>query len=350
MGHSDVVDCAGVNASGSGSKHPLGHVAAAAVISVARIVSRLTTRGVHIAWFDAWNSALDQALEALPAIPGCDRDLYRKLTQPTSVQKCHALATQNGRPIALISLRRRQTFWEPVTYQTLPGVIAPARSQEALSQALRALGAEVRIEAGLNKSVADLNPRSHWIQNSYRVDLRDDYEARWTRNHRSSVRRARNRCDAFMTQRIDGAGDLEWCVDQWQRTWENDAAAETVAAEDRKRFWPAFVQRQNTGDLLQFRTVQLLDGDRRTAGQVLMCSGDRVVLQCAARDPAYDEYSVGKRVLDSVIAWAAAAGFHYFDLGSGGDYKQNWGEPVAGRYGAIFRPRAIGALYRLGLL
>ncbi|MBZ9973831.1 MULTISPECIES: GNAT family N-acetyltransferase [unclassified Mesorhizobium] len=350
MSRSDATDTARANPAGSGLKRAMAHVAAPAVIATARIVTRFTTRGVHIAWFDAWNSTLDQALGFLPAIPGCDRDLYRELTRPTSARKRHALATENGHPTALISLRRRRRYWEPVAYQSLSGVIAPASSPAALARALHALGVEVRVEAGLDKSVVELNPRSYWSPDNYSVNLRGDYEARWSRNHRKNVRRARQRCDEFMRLRIDDETDLEWCCAQWGRMWEGNDAEETVAAEDRLRFWRAFMKRQTAGSPIQFHTLHLLDGDRRTAGVVLMCQDGVVLGQCIVRDPEYDRFWVGVRIMEASIEWAARVGHRQFDLGSGQDYKQSWGEPVAGRYGAIFRPRAVSALYRLGLL
>ncbi len=350
MSHSDAIHAAGVDTASSGFERVLGHVAAPAVISGARIVTRLTTRGVHVAWFDTWNCTLDQALDDLPAIPGCDRDLYRELTQPTSIRKRHALATENGRPTALISLRRRHRYWEPVAYQSLSGVIAPAASQAALGRALHALGVEVRIEAGLDKSVIELNPRSHWSPDNYRIDLQGDYEARWSRNHRSNVRRACKRCDDFMRLRIDDLGDLEWCCAQWSRMWGDTDAEEIVAAEDRLRFWRAFIRRQSADSPIQFHTLHLLDGDRHTAGFVLMCKDGIALGQCIVRDPDYDRFWVGVRMMEAAIQWAASAGHRHFDLGSGQGYKQSWGEPVDGRYGAIFRPRAVSALYRFGLL
>lgn len=350
MNHSDAMDSAGAKAAGSDFKRALGHLAAPAVISAARIVTPLTSRGVKIAWFDVWNSTLDQVLDDLPAIPGCDRDLYRELTQPTSVQKRHALATESGRPTALISLRRRRRYWEPVAYQSLSGVIAPTSSPAALGRALHALGVEVRVEAGLDKSVVDLKPRSYWSPDNYRVDLQGDYEALWSRNHRKNVRKARQRCDEFMRLRVDDVGDLEWCCTQWSRVWESNDAEETVAAEDRLRFWRAFMKRQTADSPIQFHTLHLLDGGRRAAGTVLMCQDGAVLGQCIVRDPEYDGFWVGVRIMQASIEWAASAAYRQFDLGSGQDYKQSWGQPVAGRYGAIFRPLAVSALYRFGLL
>jgi len=350
MSHSDATKSAEAPAAGSGFRRALGQIAAPAVISAARIATRLTTRDVHIAWFDDWNATLDQALDALPAIPGCDRDVYRELTLPTSVRKRHALATQNGQPTALISLRHRRQYWEPVTYQAFPGVIAPASSPAALGRALNALGVEVRVEGGLKADVADLYPRTLWSQERRQVDLQSDYEALWTSKHRNNVRRARKRCDEFMRLRVDDESDLEWCCAQWSRMWESNDADETVAAEDRLRFWRAFMKRQTADSPIQFHTLSLLDGDRCAAGNVLLCQDGVVLGQCITRNPEYDHCAVGVRSMDSAIQWSASQGLRWFDLGGGNAYKRLWGEALSLGYGVIFRPKAVSALYRFGLL
>lgn len=327
----------------------IANLAAPAVISASRIATSLTSGATKVAWFDTWTPTLDQALDTLPAIPGCEHEVYRELTQPSDVVKRHALVTEHGQPTAVISLRGRRRYWEPVTYQALPGVMAPATSPAALARALRALGVEVRIEAGMNADVQDLKPRALYSYDARQVELQTDYEALWTSKHRNNVRRARKRCDEFMSLRIDGEGDLEWCVEQWRRMWEGDEDEEIVAANDRLRFWRAFMRRQTADSLIQFHTVHLLDGERRTAGHVLMCKEGLVLGQCITRDPEYDHCAAGVRSMDSAIAWAAGAGHRLFDLGGGSDYKRLWGEALGKRYGAIFRPKAISALYRLGL-
>lgn len=324
-------------------------LAAPAVISASRIATSLTSGPTKTAWFDTWTPTLDQALDALPAIPGCAHDVYRELTQPSEAVKRHALVTEHGQPTAVISLRSRRRYWEPVAYQALPGVIAPAASPAALGRALRALGIEVRIEAGMDADVQDLNPTTSYAYDARQVELQTDYEALWTSKHRNNVRRARKRCDEFMQLRIDGEGDLEWCVHQWRSMWEGDEEEEIVAAGDRLRFWQAFMRGQTADSLIQFHTVHLLDGERRTAGHVLMCKDGVVRGQCITRDPEYDHCAAGVRSMDSAIAWAAGAGHRLFDLGGGSDYKRLWGEALGKRYGAIFRPKAVSALYRLGL-
>lgn len=304
-----------------------------------------------IQWFETWTPELDQALESLPEVSGCDRGQYRLLTQPGEFPKRHALAWENGAPSALISLRRRTTFWEPVTYQALPGVVAPATSPAALGRALAALGVEVRVSAGMTEDARQLNPS---VLNEYEIceiDLRSDYEAYWNLHkgwQRRAVQRARKKC-AGMETRIDDADDLRWIVAQWQEMWRDDPTREVVAAPDRLRFWQMILGAAAGMNRIGVHAVQLLEGSRRVAGMVLVRSGDKLLFQCTSRDPAYDEVGVGTRVMDASIEWAASTGATTFFLGGGSSlgHKQKWAPKNGVRYEAIFRPKVFEYLHRI---
>jgi hypothetical protein len=306
---------------------------------------------VSIKWFDAWTPDLDKALEHLPEVPGCNRDQYRLLTQPGEFPKRHALAFENGAPSALISLRRRTTFWEPVTYQALPGVVAPALNPAALGAALAALNIEVRVSAGLTAEARHLNPS---VLNEYEtceIDLTSDYEAYWGLHkgwQRRAVMRARKKC-AGMQTRLDDPDDLRWIVAQWGETWRNDPAREVVASPDRLRFWSKILGVAGRANRISVHAVQLLEGARRVAGMVLIRSGDSVLFQCTSRDPAYDEASAGTRVMDASIDWAKGSGAAVFFLGGGSSlgHKQKWAPKNGVRYEAIFRPKLFEYLNRI---
>jgi|CXWL01.1.fsa_nt_gi hypothetical protein len=303
----------------------------------------------RVLWFNAWTSELDAALTALPAPAGCSRDHYRVLTEPTGVAKRHALVLDNEAPIAVVSLRKRNRYWEPVTYQCLPGVIAPAIDSSALGRAINALGVEVRVGGGLGPEVQELNPRIAFHYEAHRVDLRGDYQAYWRKRrqrHLWAVRRARSKCE-HGTQRLDGESDLDWAVDMWSRNWANDPENEIVVARDRRNFWNAISSVEPSENAWTPHVLQLsLDG-RRAAAAVLLCQGDTVTFQCTARDLAFDEFSAGTRVLDLAIEWAAEQGFSWFDLGGGGSNKHHWGPRCGLRYGAIFRTTFFDRLYRI---
>jgi CelD/BcsL family acetyltransferase involved in cellulose biosynthesis len=311
--------------------------------------ARLSRASTEIQWKNAWDAECDAALEALPAPAGCTRAQYKALTEPTHVPKRHAIAREGGAVTAIISLRRRRSFWEPVTYQSLPGVIAPAVDDSALGRALAALGVEVRMEAGLDAVPDALNASYSYDYKVYQIELQGDYVAHWKKRnqkHLWAVRRARQRCETA-THRLNHPGDLEWIVEQWRQNWADDPSDETVAAPDRTRFWSALAVAAPGENDWRVTTLAILAEDgERAAGTVLLSRRDFVSFQCTARNPAYDTLSAGTRVLDLAIEWSAQQGFKTFDLG-GGAFKKGWGKDSAARFGAAFRPKLMSALSRV---
>ncbi len=296
----------------------------------------------HMAWSSHWTGAFDAALERLPPLKGVPHSLYRELLQPTGVPKMHALATEDGEPTAVLSLRRRNLFWEPVAYQCIPMAIAPALDDDALGRAIEALGVEVRVSAGLGAEIELLHPQRSWKYDFYKVDLKGDYEAHWREKKRQyTIRRARKTL-AEVTTRIDGEGDLEWIVGNWREQWKGHPDNEVVAAPDRLRFWGALIRAPSNA--LGLHTLQVLRDGQRVAGLVFTSSGDNAMIQCGGRDPAFDDAYARAAALVAAIEWAKAHGFAYLDI-AGGDEKRLWA-PIGGqRYGAIFRPPLMERLY-----
>jgi hypothetical protein len=280
-------------------------------------------------------------------VQGCTRDQYRELVQPTDVPKRHALVLEDDNPIAAISLRRRNQYWEPVTYQALPGAIAPATDHSALGRALNALGIEVRVSAGLAADAYDLNARHVFPYEAHQVALKTDYEAHWRQRSTflRDVRRARKKC-ADMDVRIDGDGDLEWIVTRWQEMWADNPEQETVATPDRLRFWKAVARGHRRTDEFGINTVQLVLGDKRIAGAVYIRHQDTVIQQCQSRTADYEDSGVGTRTVEASVEWAVSAGLSCLDLG-GGEWKKRWGPATATRYAAQFRPLIINSLRRV---
>ncbi len=305
-------------------------------------------RGVRVDWFSEWNPVLDDALNLLPPPPGCTLDQYRELLQPTSAHKQHALITQQGDLLAIISLRRRAATWEPVSLQTISGYIAPAASEDGLRLALRSLGREVQVPFGLSADVLKLMPRTSWTYDYVEIDLRSDYQSHWLRNgrkHHKHVRSAETKC-AGMDLRFDDKDDLEWIVNQWRIQWAHDEEQEICAADDRIRFWKSLGAPSRDSGKLGVQVVQLLDGDKRVAGVIDTYRGDDVQGQCMARLDEYRRAGPGTRALAASMERGAERGFKTLNMG-GGDYKNLWG-PLAGkRYGAIFRPASVEWLHRL---
>lgn len=318
---------------------PMVRAAWPVVETIGSLEARATRGGLEVRWSNEWTPEFDQALETLPALPNCPHDLYRELVKPTRAQKRHALVREGGKATALISLRHCARHWEPVTYQSLPGVIAPAANKVALARALHALGVEVRMPAGMQDDVADLQPSKRWGYDCHQIDLTGDYEAYWRQRKRQSRNRKALRDCEHLQRRVDGAGDLQWTVEQWREQWKDDPNDEVVATDDRINFWSALAGRDDPA--LKVHTLALIDGEQRAAGLVLLCKGDFVMHQCISRAPAYSD--AGTAVNLFAVEWAKAQGFRVLDFGAG-DYKRDWGPVGAQRYGAIFRPRVMSAL------
>lgn len=320
---------------------PMVRAAWPVVETIGGLEARACRHGTAVHWSDAWNVEMDAALETLPPLPDCPHDLYRELLKPTRARKKHALVLEGGKPSALISLRHCARHWEPVIYQCMPFAIAPAIDRPALARALNALGMEVRVPAGLGDEVEELHPSDRWSYTWHKIEVQGDYEAHWRAKKRQyTVRRARKET-AHMQRRVNGAGDLEWIVEQWREQWKDDPGQEVIAADDRLNFWGALAKRTDT--TLKLHTLMLADGERRVSGLVLTSKGDTAMIQCGGRDPEFEDAYSAAAVQIFAAEWAKAEGFTVLDI-AGGPYKRLWGPEGGERYGAVFRPRVMSAL------
>ena len=306
--------------------------------------------GVTVDVSESWDEAHDEALEALPAPDGCSRSAYRALVGDTDVAKKHILVCEDDAPIALLSLRRRKTFWEPVTIQCLPGFIAPARDVDALRRAIAATGLEIVVPSGLQESAEPLGPQVDYGYDIHQIDLSTDYEEFWSRNGKrclNSIRKARRKCKDFQVV-VDGAEDIAWGVTAWRDMWADDPDDEVCAYHDRLRFWEALrASPDESGDGFKVHTLSVREGDRIAAAVIFLSRGDTLYWQCTSRDFDYNKFGVGTYALDQAVQWAKEQGFAVVDLAGGGGFKADWA-PVGGqRYGAEFRPGPIALLRRI---
>lgn len=297
--------------------------------AIERIALLERDRGLSVDWSDEWGERHENALLALP-IDDEQRSRAVLLAQPVDVPKRHAIVHCDGELGAVVSLRRRPDFWEPVSAQCLPGTPMACRP-ELLGRVLRGLGVEIRI-GSTYQDPADLGPTYSYSYVRYGADLTGDYEKFWPSGHR----RARKKTKGFVV-RSDHPGDLEWTLDAWVEMWRDHPNGETAAALDRKRLWSTM---QHTGEI---HTVMLADGDTPVAGYVLFCDDGVAKFECTGRRMDYERFRVGTRALDACFEWAASAGYHTFDVGGGGAYKATWAPSYATSYAAVFQPRTIRA-------
>ncbi len=329
---------------------PIARAAQPAIENSAANAGRriLSAHGLRMIKSAQWNETFDKALDELPAPTTCTRDQYRQLVQPTDYRKLHALVLEGDKPRAMISIRERAGLWEPVAYQALPGMISPATDPEVLGLAINALGLHVQA-VGIGPEAEEMNARHVWRYEASEIMLQEDFDSFCKKNSSRqfrAIKRARKKC-ADMEVRIDGDGDLDWIVDQWTQMWLDDPANEEVAAPDRIRFWKSLERNPSDPDKLTIHSIALIHEGKIVAGIAHTRLGGTLIFQCTARDPEFDTFGVGVRVMDASIQWAAEAGHDVLDLGGGGSYKQNWAMKSTFRNIVVFRPKLLEALSRL---
>lgn len=316
-----------------------------AVEALSRAGAGLHRTGLKVTWARHWTPAFDSALYSLPPLPGCPHGIYRELLRPTAAIKRHALVCEQGTPLAIISLRKRGAFWEPVTYQCLPFAIAPARDAQVLGRALRALGVEVVVAGGVGDEINVLNSSASWTYDWHKIDLSGDFEAYWRQKKRQyTISRARRHLETCEI-RVDGEGDLQWIIGKWREQWADDPGREIVASEDRLNLWRVLVGGRGA-DQISVHTLMLALEGRRLGGLVFTAWDGVVMAQCGGRDLGLDDGYLAAAFTVALVNWAKANGHASIDM-SGGEYKRHWGPPGGQRHGAMFRPPLIQLLRRV---
>lgn len=302
---------------------------------------------LQVVWEETWTERFDRALDLFAPPPGCTMDQYRALVQPTEYPKRHALVLENDRPVSIISLRRRKTFWEPVAYQVISGFIAPARDKKTLGRALSSLGIDLRIEAGLSADVYEMEPTYVYPYDFIRIDLQSDYEAYWNLNdkeHLKHVSIARKKCKK-MHMVANEKSDIDWIVNTWRNYWKDAPENEIVAAPDRINFWNTLNTSSDDPGELTVQTYTLYLGEERLAGMVATSLDGTQTMQCLAQVPEYRRFSTGTRIQHMILEHSARAGVRYIDLGGGHGYKSYWGPHGGQRFGAGFCPKILNRLH-----
>jgi GNAT superfamily N-acetyltransferase len=302
--------------------------------------------GLKVVWSDTWNRTLDEALDHLPPPPVCSHDHYRELLLPTDRPKRHALVLEKDEPIALVSVRRRKSFWEPVSYQALSAFIAPAKDSRNLGRAIRALGIELRVEYGLGPESQNMGGTHCTSYDIIRIALQSDYESYWLRDgaqHQKHISSARRKCKNLHLQ-VDSENDIEWAINQWKSRWASSSTDEIAAAADRWSFWRAIFRAPEKDGQMKIRSYTLYDGDKPVASVVNSAVGDVQFGQCLTMLDDYRKRGAGTRIIDASLAQAAAQGYSFLDLGGGHGYKLLWGPVVGQRYGVWFVPGLLRKL------
>ncbi|HEX7081826.1 MAG TPA: GNAT family N-acetyltransferase [Gammaproteobacteria bacterium] len=294
-----------------------------------------TLRRLRIDWFDRWHPDLDAALATLPEMPMCPHELYRDLvTNRGPVEKRAALVTSGGDPVAVVGVRRDGQRWTPVTTWIVPGSLFPVRDG-MLVPVLTAFDVPLFVVWWRQSEAPPESDRFTRLEGveTRRLSVQGNYEAFWkeTRLWRR-IADARRKCQS-LTVAVNVPGAAEWTLMNWGRKWAPEGFDEVPDMRDRlvvARYW------EPRG---RHFALSLLDGDKPAGAAVMFVHGDHVIGLAYHREPAYEKYSIGTRLIDAVHQWAASEGYEAVDVGGGDRYKEQWA-PVGGmRWQFVVAPK-----------
>jgi hypothetical protein len=293
------------------------------ISQIADFNDRLFTpyNGLRVAWFDSWRPALDEALKSLPEIDSCPHELFRLLIQnPCPARKRSALVTKRGEPVALIGLRQRNRYsWEPLTQWIVPGVVFPAKSGY-LMPALEAVRREVWVAWWRMGRPPVPSPLIRYLESTptYRAHLSDDFEQYWRENgYFKTIRRIRNRCRGF-TIAVNSPRSADWTIRNWEAKWREDPTTPDPGLLDRL---VAANYLENHG---RHYTIRLLDQGIPIGGATMTVHHKDLVAGVLYREPSYNRYGIGDRLIDLSFSFAEENGFETFDIGGRHEYKKHW--------------------------
>jgi hypothetical protein len=282
----------------------------------------ISTRGLKARFFDNWESDLDHALRHLPEHELLSHQAFRALmlSEADRAKRKLALVTDRGEPVAVVGLKNRQGWWEPVTQWIIPGVLFPVKSSDAIAAVLAALQLEIRIgwwrweipppEAGWIKDVVSMPSHGSALDESVEKYWRDT-------DFFKDVRYFRNRCRG-MSLGVNLAGARERTIRSWSAKWSRDGAQELPGLTDRLLITEELEKRG------KFFTLSLLDGEAPAAEwNVLVHRGD-LVAYLNYRNPKYDRQGAMTHLMDRSITWAIENRFTRIDVGGSYDYKKAW--------------------------
>jgi ribosomal protein S18 acetylase RimI-like enzyme len=289
-----------------------------------RVVEPRLNRGLHVKWYDTWATVLDNALYELPEMENCPHELFRLIMQnPSSVRKRTALVIEGDAPIAVVGLRDKGRYWEPVGRGVTGGratarSVAPVR-EGFLFPALQALGVEVRIGGWRDPPPASPIVRSLARNAVFKLDCAGDFEQYWRDSGQwTYIRRGQRKTRTEFTFEVDLPDSAAWVLRSWADKWRDDPAQETASVDD-QLLAAEYYQKHG-----QYHSFLLLHNGWPVAGNTAFAFGDELVWHAGYRRPEWDRYDAGTCVMELMCRWAAKQGFAKVDLGGWHEYKSQW--------------------------
>jgi hypothetical protein len=276
--------------------------------------------GFKLKYYSDWHADLDEALLHIPEQEIFPHELFRLMMQMSDAEKKKIiLVTERGEPVAVVGLRNRLGYWEPVTQWIVPGVLFPVKVGY-LSRVLPSLGLEIKvawwrweapppIDSGFKNVVS--TPTNGML-------CSEDFEQYWkSTGQLKDIRKYRKRCEGFELK-VNSPGGSEWIIRHWEAKWRPQGFDEMPDLAERL-LCMQYLQERNL-----YYSLLLYDGDEAAAGGTLMIHRGCVVAHCSYRNPKYDWHGSMTHLNELIFAWSKEMEFIGVDLGGSFDYKNGW--------------------------
>ncbi len=252
----------------------------------------------------------------------CPHELFRDLaTNPGRAAKRTLLVLDKDVPLAIVALRQRFGDWVPVTHYALPGALFPVQPGRA-ADVISVLGLDLFLAWWRQPTDPPevANARVVRSMPTFKMPCGPDAEAFWReRGNLNHVKRMRKCCEPFRIA-LNPPGAMEWVTRKWEQKWRSPGAAPASDLEDR------LLSARYLEERRAHHTMMMFDGDRPIAGNTYIVHGDELVWMYTYREPQYDHFGLGHRLLDFSVEWATGAGYRKIDLGGGHEhFKSKWG-------------------------
>lgn len=276
---------------------------------------RARTNGLTVRTSTTWTSDHDRALEIIGPPASMSIGEVRLLAQPRDRAKIHIIAEDNSGPVAVVTLRNRQTHWEPVTSAVVVG--GPVGPRRGSAEVFAFVDHDIVLPEVFETPFDHPRGRHEpFAVHGTRLDgTHEDY---WRSSKAwKDVRSTRSKTEAVEVTVGDPAA-ISWTIDRWAATWEGHPNDETSAAADMAALWP---DRLRTGRLF---VVSLSHRGEIVAANVNEVADGVLYGLITARDTSWRRGSLGTRLIDATFEQATSAGLRRIDLGGYSDYKHRF--------------------------
>jgi GNAT superfamily N-acetyltransferase len=209
---------------------------------------------------------------------------------------------------------QRANDWAPVTNYLTPASLFPV-DPNCIHHVPALIGVNLTL-AGWHLPLPAqefLDARSLAFRPTFKMDCSQDIERYWQQQGQlRAIKRSRKRCSSFKIE-VNAPESLDWTIKNWHSKYKESRLGDRLLVA------------RYLHDQGRMYTISAKDDEKLIAAEALLVYRDELIFQYNYRDPQYDWYGIGNRLLDHCFQWASEMGFKKLDLGGfSPEYKKRW--------------------------